>query len=85
MCTYLKSPALWFCRNVSGSLIPLITCCCSPVVSDTTLTALGPAQTRAPEQRQCVTCILCQEEQEVSAESKAMVLAAIVQRSTVLS
>ncbi|KAF4013393.1 hypothetical protein G4228_005121 [Cervus hanglu yarkandensis] len=56
-----------------------------PVVSDTTLTALGPAQTRVPAQRQCVTCILCQEEQEVSAESKAMVLAAFVQRSTVLS
>ncbi|XP_065769332.1 E3 ubiquitin-protein ligase UBR2 isoform X4 [Muntiacus reevesi] len=56
-----------------------------PVVSDTTLTALGPAQTRVPTQRQCVTCILCQEEQEVSAESKAMVLAAFVQRSTVLS
>lgn len=56
-----------------------------PVVSDMTLTALGPAQTRAPEQKQCVICILCQEEQEVSAESKAMVLAAFVQRSTVLS
>uniref|UniRef100_A0A4W2HFR9 E3 ubiquitin-protein ligase n=1 Tax=Bos indicus x Bos taurus TaxID=30522 RepID=A0A4W2HFR9_BOBOX len=56
-----------------------------PVVSDMTLTALGPAQTRVPEQRQCVTCILCQEEQEVNAESKAMVLAAFVQRSTVLS
>ncbi|XP_069420578.1 E3 ubiquitin-protein ligase UBR2 isoform X5 [Ovis canadensis] len=56
-----------------------------PVVSDMTLTALGPAQTQVPEQRQCVTCILCQEEQEVNAESKAMVLAAFVQRSTVLS
>lgn len=56
-----------------------------PVASDMTLTALGPAQTRVPEQRQCATCILCQEEQEVNAESKAMVLAAFVQRSTVLS
>ncbi|KAK7815509.1 hypothetical protein U0070_005621 [Myodes glareolus] len=57
----------------------------SPLVSDTALTALGPAQTQVPEQRQVVTCILCQEEQEVTVESKAMVLAAFVQRSTVLS
>ncbi|KAF3831540.1 hypothetical protein GH733_000352 [Mirounga leonina] len=57
----------------------------SPVVSDMALTALGPAQTQVPEQRQFVTCILCQEEQEVKVESKAMVLAAFVQRSTVLS
>ncbi|KAK1338408.1 hypothetical protein QTO34_001524 [Cnephaeus nilssonii] len=57
----------------------------SPMVSDTTLTALGPAQTQVPKQRQFVTCILCQEEQEVKVESKAMVLAAFVQRSTVLS
>ncbi|KAH0518578.1 E3 ubiquitin-protein ligase UBR2, partial [Microtus ochrogaster] len=56
-----------------------------PLVSDTALTALGPAQTQVPEQRQLVTCILCQEEQEVTMESKAMVLAAFVQRSTVLS
>ncbi|XP_066862330.1 E3 ubiquitin-protein ligase UBR2 isoform X7 [Kogia breviceps] len=57
----------------------------SPMVSDTTFTALGPAQTQVPEQRQFVTCILCQEEQEVKVESRAMVLAAFVQRSTVLS
>uniref|UniRef100_A0A2K5IPR7 E3 ubiquitin-protein ligase n=1 Tax=Colobus angolensis palliatus TaxID=336983 RepID=A0A2K5IPR7_COLAP len=57
----------------------------SPVVSDMTLTALGPTQTQVPEQRQFVTCILCQEEQEVKVESRAMVLAAFVQRSTVLS
>uniref|UniRef100_A0A2K6UKV5 E3 ubiquitin-protein ligase n=1 Tax=Saimiri boliviensis boliviensis TaxID=39432 RepID=A0A2K6UKV5_SAIBB len=57
----------------------------SPVVSDMTLTALGPMQTQVPEQRQFVTCILCQEEQEVKVESRAMVLAAFVQRSTVLS
>ena len=55
------------------------------MVSDVTLTALGPAQTQVPKQRQFVTCILCQEEQEVKVESKAMVLAAFVQRSTVLS
>ncbi|XP_048661276.1 E3 ubiquitin-protein ligase UBR2 isoform X4 [Marmota marmota marmota] len=57
----------------------------SPVVSDVKLIALGPAQTQVPEQRQFVTCILCQEEQEVNVESRAMVLAAFVQRSTVLS
>ncbi|XP_065742491.1 E3 ubiquitin-protein ligase UBR2 isoform X1 [Phocoena phocoena] len=57
----------------------------SPMVSDMTRTALGPAQTPVPEQRQFVTCILCQEEQEVKVESRAMVLAAFVQRSTVLS
>lgn len=55
------------------------------MVSDMTLTALGPGQTQVPEQRQFVTCILCQEEQEVKVESRAMVLAAFVQRSTVLS
>ncbi|XP_029387505.1 E3 ubiquitin-protein ligase UBR2 isoform X2 [Mus pahari] len=57
----------------------------SPPVSDAALTALGPAQTQVPEQRQFVTCILCQEEQEVTVGSRAMVLAAFVQRSTVLS
>uniref|UniRef100_A0A8C6QT21 E3 ubiquitin-protein ligase n=1 Tax=Nannospalax galili TaxID=1026970 RepID=A0A8C6QT21_NANGA len=57
----------------------------SPMVSDVALKALGPAQTQVPEQRQFVTCILCQEEQEVTVESRAMVLAAFVQRSTVLS
>uniref|UniRef100_A0A8C8SAP4 E3 ubiquitin-protein ligase n=1 Tax=Pelusios castaneus TaxID=367368 RepID=A0A8C8SAP4_9SAUR len=40
---------------------------------------------RVTEQRQVVTCILCQEEQEVKVDSRAMVLAAFVQRSTVLS
>lgn len=57
----------------------------SPLVPDAALTALGPAQTQVPEPRQFVTCILCQEEQEVTVESRAMVLAAFVQRSTVLS
>uniref|UniRef100_A0A8C0IT41 E3 ubiquitin-protein ligase n=1 Tax=Chelonoidis abingdonii TaxID=106734 RepID=A0A8C0IT41_CHEAB len=57
----------------------------SPTVSDTKLTALGPKQTKVTERRQVVTCILCQEEQEVKVDSRAMVLAAFVQRSTVLS
>uniref|UniRef100_A0A665WWI0 E3 ubiquitin-protein ligase n=1 Tax=Echeneis naucrates TaxID=173247 RepID=A0A665WWI0_ECHNA len=37
------------------------------------------------EHRHLVTCILCQEEQEVKGHGRAMVLAAFVQRSTVLS
>uniref|UniRef100_A0A3P8UV54 E3 ubiquitin-protein ligase n=1 Tax=Cynoglossus semilaevis TaxID=244447 RepID=A0A3P8UV54_CYNSE len=47
----------------------------------------GIAQTRAggADSRQLVTCILCQEEQEVRASGRAMVLASFVQRSTVLS
>ncbi|KAJ7422966.1 hypothetical protein BTVI_11378 [Pitangus sulphuratus] len=57
----------------------------SPVISDTKLTALGPEQTRVAEPRQVVMCILCQEEQEVKVDSRAMVLAAFIQRSTVLS
>ncbi|XP_041351534.1 E3 ubiquitin-protein ligase UBR2-like isoform X2 [Gigantopelta aegis] len=48
--------------------------------------ALGPHRSQAnvtgPIQ---ATCILCQEEQEISCSGKAMVLAAFVQRSTVLS
>lgn len=63
----------------------VLTFYCSPLVPDAALTALGPAQTQVPEPRQFVTCILCQEEQEVTVESRAMVLAAFVQRSTVLS
>ncbi|KAL8185338.1 UNVERIFIED_CONTAM: E3 ubiquitin-protein ligase ubr2, partial [Gekko kuhli] len=57
----------------------------NPSVSDTKLIALGPEQTKVTEQRQVVTCILCQEEQEVKVDNRAMVLAAFVQRSTVLS
>uniref|UniRef100_A0A8C6VFG7 E3 ubiquitin-protein ligase n=1 Tax=Naja naja TaxID=35670 RepID=A0A8C6VFG7_NAJNA len=54
-------------------------------VHDHRLIALGPEQTKVCEQRQIVTCILCQEEQEVKMDNRAMVLAAFVQRSTVLS
>uniref|UniRef100_A0A4W6E081 E3 ubiquitin-protein ligase n=1 Tax=Lates calcarifer TaxID=8187 RepID=A0A4W6E081_LATCA len=43
------------------------------------------ADTQVAERRQLVTCILCQEEQEVRGHGRAMVLAAFVQRSTVLS
>lgn len=63
----------------------LISFDCSPSVSDTKLIVLGPEQTKVTEQRQVVTCILCQEEQEVKVDNRAMVLAAFVQRSTVMS
>ncbi|KAF3841609.1 hypothetical protein F7725_023560 [Dissostichus mawsoni] len=45
----------------------------------------GPRRSGAAQRRQLVTCILCQEEQEVRGQGRAMVLAAFVQRSTVLS
>ncbi|XP_015255763.1 PREDICTED: E3 ubiquitin-protein ligase UBR2 [Cyprinodon variegatus] len=46
---------------------------------------VGPRRMGWAERRQSVTCILCQEEQEVRGHGRAMVLAAFVQRSTVLS
>ncbi|XP_038154289.1 E3 ubiquitin-protein ligase UBR2 [Cyprinodon tularosa] len=46
---------------------------------------VGPRRMGWAERRQSVTCILCQEEQEVRSHGRAMVLAAFVQRSTVLS
>uniref|UniRef100_A0A8C9ZT45 E3 ubiquitin-protein ligase n=1 Tax=Sander lucioperca TaxID=283035 RepID=A0A8C9ZT45_SANLU len=46
---------------------------------------VGPKRVGGAERRQLVTCILCQEEQEVRGHGRAMVLAAFVQRSTVLS
>lgn len=46
---------------------------------------VGPRRVGGADTRQLVTCILCQEEQEVRCHGRAMVLAAFVQRSTVLS
>uniref|UniRef100_A0A671L762 E3 ubiquitin-protein ligase n=1 Tax=Sinocyclocheilus anshuiensis TaxID=1608454 RepID=A0A671L762_9TELE len=59
----------------------------SPSSCDSTLVCVGPRRWRAggSERRQVVTCILCQEEQEIRTDGKAMVLAAFVQRSTVMS
>ncbi|XP_014057166.2 E3 ubiquitin-protein ligase UBR2 isoform X1 [Salmo salar] len=57
----------------------------SPTSSDAALACVGPRRSRPREKRQVVTCILCQEEQEIRADGKAMVLAAFVQRSTVMS
>uniref|UniRef100_A0A672TAA7 E3 ubiquitin-protein ligase n=1 Tax=Sinocyclocheilus grahami TaxID=75366 RepID=A0A672TAA7_SINGR len=58
-----------------------------PSSCDSTLVCVGPRRWRAggSERRQMVTCILCQEEQEIRTDGKAMVLAAFVQRSTVMS
>lgn len=47
--------------------------------------AIGPHRSSTPAKREVLTCILCQEEQEVVAKGQAMVLTACVQRSTVLS
>ncbi|XP_041722954.1 E3 ubiquitin-protein ligase UBR2-like isoform X2 [Coregonus clupeaformis] len=57
----------------------------SPTSSDAALVCVGPRRSCPREKRQVVTCILCQEEQEIRADGKAMVLAAFVQRSTVMS
>lgn len=47
--------------------------------------AIGPQRGSSPAERELLTCILCQEEQEVAAQAPAMVLTACVQRSTVLT
>ncbi|XP_072545545.1 E3 ubiquitin-protein ligase UBR1 isoform X1 [Salminus brasiliensis] len=47
--------------------------------------AVGPQQGVCPADWEALTCILCQEEQEVQAQAPAMVLTACVQRSTVLT
>ncbi|XP_068608567.1 E3 ubiquitin-protein ligase UBR1 [Brachionichthys hirsutus] len=47
--------------------------------------AVGPHRGPTPAEREVLTCILCQEEQEVAAQAQAMVLTACVQRSTVLT
>lgn len=47
--------------------------------------AVGPKQGVCLSDWETLTCILCQEEQEVQAQAPAMVLTACVQRSTVLT
>ncbi|KAM9777231.1 E3 ubiquitin-protein ligase UBR1 [Neosynchiropus ocellatus] len=47
--------------------------------------AVGPNRGSTPAKRDVLTCILCQEEQEVTTQAPAMVLTACVQRSTVLT
>ncbi|XP_030626324.1 E3 ubiquitin-protein ligase UBR2 isoform X2 [Chanos chanos] len=58
----------------------------SPSSWDAAPVCVGPRRCRAGgEGRQVVTCILCQEKQEIRANGRAMVLAAFIQRSTVMS
>ncbi|KAF7658034.1 hypothetical protein LDENG_00018910 [Lucifuga dentata] len=47
--------------------------------------AIGPLRGSTSAEREVLTCILCQEEQEVASQAPAMVLTACVQRSTVLT
>uniref|UniRef100_A0A671WAZ7 E3 ubiquitin-protein ligase n=1 Tax=Sparus aurata TaxID=8175 RepID=A0A671WAZ7_SPAAU len=57
-----------------------------PVIAHMELcVAVGPHRGSTPADREVLTCILCQEEQEVAAQAQAMVLTACVQRSTVLT
>uniref|UniRef100_A0A6Q2YIS5 E3 ubiquitin-protein ligase n=1 Tax=Esox lucius TaxID=8010 RepID=A0A6Q2YIS5_ESOLU len=53
--------------------------------SESVVLSLGPQRGSTPAEREVLTCILCQEVQEVQAHSPAMVLTACVQRSTVLT
>lgn len=52
--------------------------------AERTAVVLGPNQTSKPTVERTYTCILCQEDQTVSADGPALVLAAFVQQSTVL-
>ncbi|XP_066487271.1 E3 ubiquitin-protein ligase UBR1 isoform X2 [Tiliqua scincoides] len=55
-----------------------------PIIDDSRI-ALGPKRGPCVTEKEVLTCILCQEEQEVTLESAAMVLSACVQRSTALT
>ncbi|XP_053475937.1 E3 ubiquitin-protein ligase UBR2-like isoform X5 [Ictalurus furcatus] len=59
----------------------------SPSSCDSALVCVGPRRWRARggERRQMEMCILCHEAQEILPDGTAMVLAAFVQRSTVMS
>jgi len=50
----------------------------------TTTVALGPARVLPPEPENVFTCILCQDDQTLASHDRALVMAAYVQRSTVL-
>lgn len=57
----------------------------TPAVSDYSRIALGPKRGPSVTEKEVLTCILCQEEQEVKIENNAMVLSACVQKSTALT
>uniref|UniRef100_A0A674J3P7 E3 ubiquitin-protein ligase n=1 Tax=Terrapene triunguis TaxID=2587831 RepID=A0A674J3P7_9SAUR len=56
-----------------------------PLAIDSSRIALGPKRGPSITEKEVLTCILCQEEQEVRQESAAMVLSACVQKSTALT
>lgn len=56
-----------------------------PTSSDYSKIALGPKRGPSVTEKEVLTCILCQEEQEVKIENNAMVLSACVQKSTALT
>ncbi|XP_043930148.1 E3 ubiquitin-protein ligase UBR1 [Protopterus annectens] len=55
------------------------------MVVDDTRIGVGPEQGTSMLKKEILTCILCQEEQEVKINKPAMVLTACIQRSTVLT
>ncbi|XP_008102293.2 E3 ubiquitin-protein ligase UBR1 isoform X2 [Anolis carolinensis] len=57
----------------------------SPPIISYTRIALGPKRGPSVIEKEVLTCILCQEEQEVKLECAAMVLSACVQKSTALT
>lgn len=63
----------------------LLLCSYSMSSIDYSRIALGPKRGPSVVEKEVLTCILCQEEQEVKLESAAMVLSACVQKSTALT
>ncbi|ELW48112.1 E3 ubiquitin-protein ligase UBR1 [Tupaia chinensis] len=57
----------------------------TPPGSDYSRIAVGPKRGLSVTEKEVLTCILCQEEQEVRIENNAMVLSACVQKSTALT
>nr|XP_033808724.1 E3 ubiquitin-protein ligase UBR1 isoform X1 [Geotrypetes seraphini] len=57
----------------------------TPVAIDYSRIALGPKRDPFIPKKEVLTCILCQEEQEVRVDADAMVLTACVQKSTALT
>uniref|UniRef100_A0A8D0GAB6 E3 ubiquitin-protein ligase n=1 Tax=Sphenodon punctatus TaxID=8508 RepID=A0A8D0GAB6_SPHPU len=57
----------------------------TPLAIDYSKIALGPKKGLCVTEKEVLTCILCQEEQEVRLESAAMVLSTCVQKSTALT
>lgn len=59
--------------------------CSIPIAINHYRIALGPKRGPSVTEKEVLTCILCQEEQEVRLENTAMVLSACVQKSTALT